>query len=110
MPAYAGVRDDELGLEFARFCDGELAEPYGFTAQLRDLDPVHWSKRLDAWVLTRYSDVLAGLSGAPFFNDRISAYMAALSPKTSGNTLRSGSTSRAGWASRTPRSTCIYVR
>jgi cytochrome P450 len=81
MPTCTAIRDDELGVDYARFCDGELADPYGFTATLRESDPVHWSERLNAWVLTRYSDVLAGLSGAPFFNDRISAYVAALTPE-----------------------------
>jgi cytochrome P450 len=74
------IRDEELGADYARFCDGELTDPYRFTATLRELDPVHWSDRLDAWVLTRYQDVLAGLSGAPYFNDRIEAYMGALTP------------------------------
>jgi cytochrome P450 len=80
MPGPTAVRDEDLGPEFDRFCDGELADPYGFTARLREIDPVHRSERLNAWILTRYNDVLAGLSGAPFSNDRIGAYVAALTP------------------------------
>ena len=34
-----------------------LADPYRVYRQLRQQDPVHWSDRLNAWVLTRYEDV-----------------------------------------------------
>jgi len=53
-----------------------LADPFPLYRQLRDEDPVHWSPRLKAWVLTRYDDVkrvcldIAGMSSdrlRPFF-------------------------------------------
>jgi cytochrome P450 len=81
VPGTTAVRDEELGRDYARFCDGDLGEPYRFTATLRELDPVHWSERLNSWILTRYVDVLEGLSDPRFGNDRIAAYMAALSSK-----------------------------
>src|SRR5258707_1102964 len=34
-----------------------LADPYPIYRRLRQEDPVHWSPRLKAWVLTRYDDV-----------------------------------------------------
>jgi len=39
-----------------------FADPYPFYHQLRDDEPVYWSERLNAWLLTRYEDVLAALS------------------------------------------------
>ena len=56
-----------------------LANPYLYYRTLRENDPVHWSERMNAWILTRYDDVHAALldqrlsSGA-----RISAYADAL--------------------------------
>ena len=38
-----------------------LANPYRYYAQLRETDPVHWSGRLNAWILTRYEDVPGAL-------------------------------------------------
>jgi cytochrome P450 len=39
-----------------------VAEPYPVYQQLRTTDPVHWDETLQAWVLTRYKDVVAGLN------------------------------------------------
>jgi len=56
-----------------------LANPYLYYRTLRENDPVHWSERMNAWILTRYDDVHAALldqrlsSGA-----RISTYADAL--------------------------------
>jgi cytochrome P450 len=36
--------------------------PYPYFAQLREADPVHWSERHQAWVVTRYDDVTAVLT------------------------------------------------
>ena len=38
-----------------------LADPYQYYRALREGEPVHWSDRLNAWVLTRYDDVLSAL-------------------------------------------------
>src|SRR6476660_1348021 len=38
-----------------------LSDPYPFYEELRIKAPVYFSQRLNGWVLTRYSDVIAGL-------------------------------------------------
>jgi cytochrome P450 len=38
-----------------------LADPYSFYSELRQKAPVHFSERLNGWVVTRYEDVTAGL-------------------------------------------------
>ena len=77
-----GLRDRDLGPDWDEFCGGRLRNPYPVLAELRATDPVHWSERLDGWVVTRYDDVLAGLADPRLGNDRIAAYMGAL---TEGN-------------------------
>jgi cytochrome P450 len=66
--------------DYHRFCEGRLDDPYPLLAWLRSNDPVHWSPIVNAWILTRYDDVQAGLLDKRFANDRISASMAALPP------------------------------
>jgi cytochrome P450 len=51
-----------------------LADPYPVYQQLRSADPVYWDQTLQAWVLTRYSDVVAALHDLRLSSDRI-AYM-----------------------------------
>lgn len=46
------------------------ADPYPYYKRLREEDPVHWSEALDAWVLTRYDDVVAVLQDPRFSSDR----------------------------------------
>lgn len=65
---------------YARFCEGRLEDPYPLLAELREREPVHWSEPLQAWILTRYEDVLAGLLDPRLANDRVSVNMAALPP------------------------------
>ena len=43
-----------------------LADPYAAYAELRERDPVYWSERLGAWVLTRDADVRAVLRDPTF--------------------------------------------
>lgn len=38
-----------------------LADPYAVYRRMRSEAPVYWSERFNAWVLTRYADVKAGL-------------------------------------------------
>lgn len=45
-------------------------DPYPLYRQLREQDPVHWSEVVDAWVLTRYDDVVAVLKDPRFSADR----------------------------------------
>jgi cytochrome P450 len=46
-------------VRFDPFTPGALADPYPQYAELRAADPVHWSEKLQSWVLTRYDDVTA---------------------------------------------------
>lgn len=53
-----------------------LTDPYRFYARLRSEDPVHWSHPVDAWVLTRYDDVMAAFQNPAFSKaDWIPSYM-----------------------------------
>jgi cytochrome P450 len=47
--------------------------PYPLYRTLREQDPVHYSDVLDAWVLTRYDDVVFALKDARFSADRTTA-------------------------------------
>ncbi len=46
------------------------ANPYPVYRRLRAEDPVHWSALMEAWVLTRYNDVVAVLTDRRFSADR----------------------------------------
>jgi cytochrome P450 len=47
-----------------------MTDPYPAYALLRDHDPVHWDDDLRGWVITRYSDVEAGLRDHGTFSSR----------------------------------------
>ena len=47
-----------------------VADPHPTFAQLRQQDPVHWSERHRAWVLTRYDDVSAAFRDRRLSSDR----------------------------------------
>src|SRR2546429_288211 len=49
-----------------------VANPHPAFARLREEDPVHWSKRHRAWVLTRYDDVAAFFRDSRLSSDRAS--------------------------------------
>jgi cytochrome P450 len=55
-----------------------LADPYPMYRRLREEDPVHWSPRLKAWVLTRYDDVKSVLLDRTMSSDRMRPYFATL--------------------------------
>lgn len=58
-----------------------LADPFPLYARLRDEDPVHWSRHLKAWVLTRYDDVKrVCLDTAGMSSDRLRPFFATLPP------------------------------
>jgi len=44
--------------------------PYRLYHRLREIDPVFWDEKLDCWVLTGYSDVVAALRDARFSAQR----------------------------------------
>lgn len=48
-----------------------VADPHRFFRELRESDPVHWSERHRAWILTRFSDVEEALSDERLSTDNI---------------------------------------
>jgi cytochrome P450 len=56
-----------------------LADPYRFYAELREKVPVYFSQRMNAWVLTQYHDVAAGLCDKRLIcGRRVESYAAGL--------------------------------
>lgn len=59
-----------------------FADPYPFYHRLRSTEPVYWSDRLGAWLLTRYADVSSALHDSRLKSgNRIQAIMSQL-PET----------------------------
>jgi cytochrome P450 len=52
------------------FSPGMLADPYPLYHHLRAADPVYWSDRFDAWVVTSFDAVAAGLNDLRLSSDR----------------------------------------
>ena len=52
-----------------------VADPYPALSRLRAEDPVHWSERLGAWVLTRYDDVKLAITDPRFSAERVRSQM-----------------------------------
>jgi cytochrome P450 len=57
------------------------ADPYPFLAELRRRDPVHWSERHKAWLLTRHDDVAAAYGDGRLSSDRARPLMESLDPE-----------------------------
>lgn len=55
-------------LEFDAFSAGVIRDPYPYYRRLRDEEPVHWSPRMNAWVLTRHADIVAALSAPTLYS------------------------------------------
>jgi len=55
-----------------------IADPYPVYRRLREEDPVHWSERLGAWIVTRYGDVQLLLQDRRLSADRITPFLARL--------------------------------
>jgi cytochrome P450 len=47
-----------------------LADPYPLYDRLREVDPVHWSEKFRAWIVTRHDEVVAGLNDLRLSSDR----------------------------------------
>jgi cytochrome P450 len=63
--------DDNAGLSLNHlFRPDFVADPYPFYHRLRTKDPVHWDQHRNAWVLSRYADVVAVLNDARFTTAR----------------------------------------
>ena len=70
LPVYDSIYDDQfLTPEY-------FSDPYPLYRELRTNAPAYWSKKLNAWLLTRYDDVKSGLND-PKLNssDRIASIM-----------------------------------
>lgn len=52
------------------------ADPYTVLRELREHDPVHWSPRHRAWILTRFADVEAALTDPRLSSDRVKPVLA----------------------------------
>lgn len=52
--------------------------PFALFHRLQDEDPVHWSPRLSAWILTRYKDVRRAVITADMSADRLRPFFAQL--------------------------------
>jgi cytochrome P450 len=55
-----------------------LRDPFPMLRRMRERDPVHWSPRLKAWVLTRYDDIKAVCLDKEVSSDRLRPYFATL--------------------------------
>jgi len=53
-----------------------LADPYPYFHRLRAEDPLHWSERYHAWLLTRYDDVSFAARDPRFSADRLTTFLA----------------------------------
>lgn len=53
-----------------------LADPYAVFRDMRSKDPVHWSERMNGWVVTRYEDVKIALQDTRLISgQRLRSYM-----------------------------------
>src|SRR3954471_17589526 len=48
-----------------------LGDPYPLLGQMREEDPVHWSDAIQAWVISRYKDVLEAFRDARLSGNRV---------------------------------------
>jgi cytochrome P450 len=55
-------------------------DPHPLFAELREADPVHWSERHQAWLVTRYDDVSAAFRNRALSSDRIRPMLAGRKP------------------------------
>ncbi|HEY1689775.1 MAG TPA: cytochrome P450 [Solirubrobacteraceae bacterium] len=58
-----------------------LAAPHPCFASLREHDPVHWSERHKAWLVSRYDDVAAALTDPRLSSNRVQPLLDAMSPE-----------------------------
>ena len=65
-------------IEFRPDAADFLRDPFPMYRRMREQDPVHWSPRLKAWVLTRYDDVKAVCLDKEMSSDRLRPFFAAL--------------------------------
>lgn len=51
-----------------------LQDPYAYYREIREARPVHWNERWRGWIVSRYSDVYAGLHDQRMLADTITPY------------------------------------
>ena len=67
-----------MAIDFRPDAQDFLRDPFPLFRSLREADPVHWSPRLKAWVLTRYDDCRSVLLDREISSDRLRPYFATL--------------------------------
>ena len=67
-----------MAIDFRPDAEDFLRDPFPLFRSLREADPVHWSPRLKAWVLTRYDDCRSVLLDREISSDRLRPYFATL--------------------------------
>ena len=67
-----------MAIDFRPDAQDFLRDPFPLFRSLREADPVHWSSRLKAWVLTRYDDCRAALLDREVSSDRLRPFFATL--------------------------------
>ena len=76
-----GVAERDAWFDEALLTADYLADPYRYYAALRERGPLHFSRVLNGWVATRYSDVAAGLLDKRLISgQRVESYARSLEP------------------------------
>lgn len=70
--------DDLTMLEFRPEAPSFLADPFPLFRRMQDEDPVHYSPRLKAWVLTRYEHVKGACQDKDLSSNRLEPFFASL--------------------------------
>jgi len=74
-----GMRTEAASdIEFRPDTPEFLRDPFPLYRRMREQDPVHWSPRLKAWVLTRYDDVKAVCLDKEMSSDRLRPFFGSL--------------------------------
>lgn len=85
-----GELDDLLSPEAVR-------DPYPLLAALREADPVHWSARHRAWLITRHDDCAAAHTDRRLSSDRMTPMLARLRERRASPQLIAMVSVLAGW-------------
>lgn len=73
-----------------------IADPHSFFRELREHDPVHWSARHRAWIVTGHPETMAAFNDDHLSTDRLDAYEARL-PEGRRRALDKAITLLRGW-------------
>ena len=53
------------------FTPDVINDPYTYFGRLREEDPVHWNEKYEAWIITRYDDVVWLIRHHELFSSRV---------------------------------------